>query len=511
MRRLCLIVILAAFLVIGLCGCPEKVDEDDVDTDDVVPPQSVRLFAAEASTLRVKLTWETPDEDDSPDNEDLQGILIVRAEGQKPNAFPQREDEYQVGNLLGNGTVVARLEPEDEEFSDESIEVGKTYFYEALTFDEVPNYSASAQLNSTPGSLVQARLSHTQTNLADGRVLLCGGIGHPGPLDTAELFDPETLTSRPLLDEMSTERFGHTATLLADGRVLLVGGYRGAFEETLRTAEIFDPNSESFGKVEGEMQVGRAVHTATLLPDGRVLIVGGTDGVENHTTMSLFDPATLEFTLLDSELLRPRSAHRAVLSGDELLIIGGFDGFEALRYAAMVRLDDFQVTDLDGDPDRETQMVEDRLSHTVTGLLDGSWLIVGGTSGTLTGGEATDACELLDFAAQTPFAATGMLDQARSGHASVLLADGTVLVAGGTGEGVNILDSAEIYDPQTGLFSPTGNMRLSRTVHGASLLPNGMVLITGGNRSVDVFEPEPASTAEIYDPETGAFFVVGSQ
>lgn len=502
--------ILLLLLVFSLTGCPEQIEEDDTEVPDHVPPQSVFSFSAEAETDRVELEWDTPDEDDAEVNKDLYGMILVRAEGCRPEAFPVREDEYQVGDALGYGTVIANLDPQVEVFIDETVERGKTYFYEAITYDEVPNYSEAAELNATPGSLVQGRLSHAQTELEDGRVLLSGGIGYSGPLDTAEIFNPTTGRFTLLTATMSLARFAHTATLLDDGRVLIVGGYREGFAKTLAGAEIFDPADDSFTRLDSEMNVGRALHTATLLPDGRVLIAGGSDSVEAIDSLALFDPATLTFTELDNVLPHRRYGHVAVLGEDAVYLIGGFDGFAMLSYVVAVSPDDFSVTDVSGRMGHESEMLETRLYPTVSELTTGGWLIAGGQTGSLSTNEFLTACEVFDPAGETLFAATGDLAQPRSGHRATVLDDGAVLITGGIGDNRTILADAELYQPETGAFIAAGSMRLSRTVHGQTRLLDGRVLITGGNRSTNVFKPEPASTAEIYDPDTGGFSVVGA-
>jgi hypothetical protein len=514
-------------LMLTVAGCPEKIPNEETTEPDVTAPPAAQLFAAEASATQVNLTWDVIDKADLTDEnspfyegdsstkfvdwDDLAGVMLVRWDGLEPDYYPLRGDRYAVGDKFGSGVVVAVLPKNAEQFTDEGITAGETYFYEAFVFDKTPNYAQPAQLNTTPGSLVQGRLAHTQTNLSDGRVLLCGGLGSSGPLDTAEIFDPETNSFRLLSSHLITKRFSHTATLLADGRVLIVGGYKGAFEQTLATAEIFDPADESFTRVKSELAIGVATQTATLLPDGRVFIAGGSDGVDAVNQLAVFDPATFTFTTLPGQLPHPRYGHQTVVNGDMIYVLGGFDGARTLKFVAAIHLPSFAVTDLRGNAGESEDMLVGRVDHTASEIADGLWLIAGGTQGSLSAAQPVSSCEIFDPTTAPFFAATGSLDQARSGHTAVVLNDGTVLVAGGVGENLAILDSAEIFDPTSGVFLPTGDMRLPRTVHGASLLPDGRVLITGGNQSADLFLPDPASTAEIYDPLTGRFTVVGGQ
>jgi hypothetical protein len=497
-------------LLLGVTGCPENQVDADVEEPDITAPLAPFDFTAEASTLGIKLTWRAPTEDDGEGNDDLQGILLVRATTDYPEAFPERGVDYAVGAALGGGEIVAILSPETEEFADNAVELGRTYFYEAVAFDEVPNYSESSRLASTPGSLVWARLSHAQTDLADGSVLLTGGIGAAAPLDRAEIFEPATSGFRPVVAEMTVARFGHTATLLASGRVLLAGGYEAGFAATLASAELFDPETESFERVDAEMDLGRALHTATLLPDGRVLLAGGTDGINALDTLEIFDPASGQFTLLERALPNPRYGHQALLVEDQVIFFGGFDGFTTLPSAVAFRLSDERVVNLNGAPDEETPMQAGRFNATLTALPDDTWLIAGGFSGALESGVETASAEIFSPAGGPFFATTGSLADARSGHRAVALPGGTVLVCGGIAPGQVILDSAELYDPVEAAFATISPMNSPRTVPEMTRLADGRALITGGNRSLELFAPDPVSTAEIFDPDTMAFTVVGA-
>ncbi|MDP8224813.1 MAG: kelch repeat-containing protein [Candidatus Lernaella stagnicola] len=511
MRRNFVVILILMLMMLAAAGCPENVVETDEDRPDIEPPQPVYGLKAQATSETVALSWVSPEELDDGINKDLEDVMIVRGENGFPNAVPVREDKYTIGDVIGGGIVIALIDPRFEEFVDINIEAGTTYYYEAFTFDEVPNYSQATQVAATPGSQVWGRISHTQTALADGRVLLAGGLGYGGPLDRAEIFDPDTETFTAVYEEMKFERFGHTATLLADGEVLLVGGYEAGFAQTLSKAELFDPDTQTFRRVASETDIGRALHTATQLPDGTVLITGGTDGVNALATLELYDPETETFQLLPHELWRERYGHNAAVVDQYVIVFGGFDGFTTVPYATSVRLGDFRVASLTNINYEETPMKAGRLNATANELPDGRWLIAGGFSGALESGVEVASAELFDFAGDPFFATTASLTQARSGHCSTDLGDGTVLIIGGIGPDDTILAGVEIYDPNDDLFVEVEPLITPRTVAKASVLPDGRVLVTGGNQSINLFQPEPAPTAEIFDPLTSGFTVVGAE
>ena len=141
---------------------------------------------------------------------------------------------------------------------------------------------SSGALTST-GNMTAARSSHTATLLSNGKVLIAGGsaILPERPIwASAELYDPSLGTFSPA-GNMTVSRSGHTATLLPDGKVLIAGGRvafgAGAWGETAQsTAELYDPSSGKFTPT-GSMRTPRESHTATLLNNGKVLIAGGVD------------------------------------------------------------------------------------------------------------------------------------------------------------------------------------------------------------------------------------------
>ncbi|HZE69209.1 MAG TPA: RHS repeat-associated core domain-containing protein [Pyrinomonadaceae bacterium] len=129
--------------------------------------------------------------------------------------------------------------------------------------------------------LHQARAWHSATILPDGRVLVLGGIGADGRvLDSAEIFDPETDSFVLLPAKELTPRAHHTATLLTDGHVLIAGGL-SANGRLLGKAELWEPDTQTTTVLAGKLNIARQNHLATLLSDGSVLIEGGIDADAN--------------------------------------------------------------------------------------------------------------------------------------------------------------------------------------------------------------------------------------
>ena len=122
------------------------------------------------------------------------------------------------------------------------------------------------------GDLNIARAGHTATLLTDGRVLVVGGYGNGGSLDSAELYDPSTGTWS-VTGHLNHGRTDFSATLLPNGQVLVAGGSAGDNWNNSDTAELYDPVQAP--EVTGKMHHARAFHSATLLRTGTVLLAGG--------------------------------------------------------------------------------------------------------------------------------------------------------------------------------------------------------------------------------------------
>jgi hypothetical protein len=188
----------------------------------------------------------------------------------------------------------------------------------------VERYEARHGRFRPAASLQTARFGHTAT-LLDGRILVTGGrAAKDVSLTTTEIYDIDSGTWSPG-PEMREDRFRHTATRLPDGRILIAGGYSSTQKKTLATAEIYDPAANTFTLLPSTMSDGRMDHTATLLPNGRVLITGGWNSLKNRTVASvdLFDPATNSFT---PAAPLPASRHEqaaALLPNGDVLLTGG--------------------------------------------------------------------------------------------------------------------------------------------------------------------------------------------
>lgn len=281
----------------------------------------------------------------------------------------------------------------------------------------------ASALQPTIGRLQQGRRNHTATLLASGSVLVAGGFVQGTTVtDGAETFAPGTQTFTSLVPRMRHPRAGHTATRLADGRVLLAGGYYEINPGTLNvtpTAEVYDPVGNTFTSV-GPMGTPRADHAALRLPDGRVLVTGGSElqgaFLADHASAEVFDPATGQFTAWP------------------------------------------------------VPMSHTRATHAMLDLLDGRWLLVGGSDADLRPETFSTATGLF-----TPFAAANP-DRARYGVAATTFASGSATVVGGEALG-EVLYFDRTFTQLLNTGSGTSKPRSYAT---ATAIGPGRVLVAGG-------------------------------
>ncbi|MCA1656759.1 MAG: hypothetical protein LC713_03455, partial [Actinobacteria bacterium] len=302
--------------------------------------------------------------------------------------------------------------------------------------------------------LTEGRRGAKAVVLADGRVLVAGGLAGSRVLSSTEIYNPATGQWTPT-GSMGVPRLGHSLAVLADGRVLATGGISedpGAEGVSAvapqASSEIFDPASGSWGA--GPAMISeRFGHTATALPDGRVLVVGGlgrgTGSPAVLATTELFDPAAAVFV-------------------------------------------------------RAGNLNQARTDHAAVSGPDGSVMVVGGAGGP-DGDYALASAERLDPRRGT-WAKVASLAEARGGASLTLLADDRVLVEGGDAMSPGTrrsLASAEIFDPKDQRWLPAGAMTCPRSEQVAVRLDDRTVLVVGGDTLLPGSPPLAQSCANRFE------------
>jgi hypothetical protein len=321
--------------------------------------------------------------------------------------------------------------------------------------------AASGSIVAT-GQMDAARFDHAAALLPTGRVLIVGGLKRNGVMQpTAELFDPVTghfnVTNKP----RSQHGWGVTATLLQSGKVLVAGGSMGCDSPCYTaSAELYDPVTGAFTTT-GGMTVPRAEARAVLLRNGEVLLVGGTAVSESNPvlTAELYRPSTGTFTSIGTTHLS--DATQIVLLNDGRALVIGSSG-----------------TDLyDPSTRRFTSVGAMTVPRSKFGsaiLPDGRVLVVGGQAGGPWGTRVTST-QIYD-PGTVKFAPGPELNMTRFklSKAVVRLKDGRILIAGGA-------EQPEVYDPDSGRFTPVGGEKLDGFCFStATLLSDGRVLLAGG-------------------------------
>jgi hypothetical protein len=359
------------------------------------------------------------------------------------------------------------------------------------------------------------RSTHTMTLLPGERVLTLGGgvggITTSYGQDTAEMYALSDESLAVLGSTMQQPRTGHSATLLNDGRVLIVGGADDVLGEPTATAEVYNPATGLFSAVGGLVGGPRALHRAFKLDDGRVLIAGGTDNYIDPTsillgaykTTEIFNPATNTFTA-GPNMTKPRLGQTlSRLPNGDLLCAGGYTvlfGFLPL-ISSDAETYDWQAG-LPGSFGNVVPMFSQRMGHGAALLADGQVLLAGGANGSDPLNPQPElSWELFDPSLGT-FTVSGPLLDGRILPAVLRLNDGRVLIAGGAvGSLLTPVSVAtcELFDPVSQTTSFTGSLAQARAGHEGVLLPDGTVLVGGGGTSDGVFT-DGVTSLEIWQP-----------
>ncbi|HUP69600.1 MAG TPA: kelch repeat-containing protein [Acidimicrobiales bacterium] len=320
----------------------------------------------------------------------------------------------------------------------------------AVHFGEVPTRYFRVE---SPEKLTVSAPAHV-VGVVDVAISTADG---PSPVTDLDRFTYGTWSG---ITKMSGARANHSATVLEDGRVMIIGGdseARGTAGSSRGDVEMYDPSTARWASGRS-LHVGRAAHTATALEDGSVLVAGG------------------------------RTSPKGTLA------VSGSEVYNAV-------LDEWIPDCANSPPTPECtgELRTARFDHTATLVSGGRVLVIGGTASS---GNTLATVEAYDPASGTWSELPSGLHVARTAHTATRLLDGRVLVVGGNAAGGAALDSSELYDPVAGTWSePPSRLHVARTAHTATRLLDGRVLVVGGKATSGA----ALDSSEIYDPVAGTW------
>lgn len=327
----------------------------------------------------------------------------------------------------------------------------------------------------------------------------------PSP-DSREVTTIPTIEAPPITEEsdllgsMLQSRVNHSATLLPDGRVLVVGGMDDGFHP-LRTVEVFKPETNRWSAA-SEMREARTEHSAALLKDGRVIVTGGmNENLELIGTTEIFDPDTGKWTEHASMRTVRRGHFTLTLNDGRVAVVGGvgqtLGGLGILaNISAVGALLSTEIYDPQTDTwSRASDMREGHSGGLAVLLKDGRVLIAGGYNQA----EGLASSEVFDPTIGEWMQTASMARKTFANTATVL-PDGTVLFTGGFGMSRakgGITPGSEVFDPKTNEWRKASDTVHGRMKHTITLLPDGRVFAIGGSTAGG-----PVNTAEYMDPMT---------
>jgi hypothetical protein len=412
-----------------------------------------------------------------------QGPVIVQFAADRDVAQVGDRARLAVGYRGGSGRVEPGVGPVDDGASVDTLPLDRDTTFR-LVVQDASGRSVSRAL-SIPVRFRDRHLAldtpfvvseHAAVTAGDGAVLVLGGSRGLSTLsDSIDRFDPVT-RQFTRIGSLRTGRSGHTATRLPDGRVLVLGG-----ASSLSIGNVADLVDERTGAVShgGDLVQPRAWHAATLLADGRVLVTGGL----GRDTAEIWDPATNTWRLLPARLAHVRQHHGATLLADgRVLITGGqHGGGAAYRFAELFdpRTERFEPV---------AATADERRLHAAHRLADGRVLIAGGDVATAGGGFETTASVLRFDPASGRLEAVAPLSHARSLVRSVLLPDDRLLLFGGDVRIAQPTATGEAYDAVRG-GAGLAPMEAARAWHTVNRLADGRLLIVGGTAADGSYVP----------------------
>ena len=427
---------------------------------------------------------------------ELQPALVPATNGHAPTVTGRTTPTFSATKFVVAGVIVALF---------------GGFLLIAQPFDQqgsVPGAATGdAGTFSPTGSMAQPRAGHSATLLSDGRVLIVGGEDDGGDdgLDhyaSAEVWDPDTDTFSPT-GSLADGRAYHSATLLPDGRVLVVGGEDAGYgefaEDYVTSAEVWDPSTGGFSSAGSPELI--AIASTTLLNDGRVLVVGRVDTGDGRiarlmpVSAKVWDPATDTFSAAGLDAGDDYNAATALADG-RVLLTNDEDptefGFTGFSGSAVVWDPVTDTVSPAGSPGLVELAVSARSAGSAQSaeLADGRVLVIGWLPDCESDGSA-------------------MGTKVDCGRTSTSGGASSLAAAAATDCRPVCISWAEIWDPDTTTFGPAGLLPgASRERFTVTALADGGALIAGGcsdyHGCYDIFD-----SAEVWDPDTETFGPTG--
>lgn len=349
------------------------------------------------------------------------------------------------------------------------------------------------------GSMTTPRSQHASILLSNGKVLVVGGRDGTNTLNTCEIFDPNTgLFSAT--GSMSSPRRDFSIVAINNGNILAIAGRIDNNYTQTQTCEIYNATTGTWSAT-GALSTVRFDYTATVLPNGKVLVIGGRSSTTPNTSnwvdlnsAEIFDPGTGLWTTT-SPMSLGRAYHTAtLLANGNVLVVGG-----ASRYP--IAIDPFNSSEIYNPTTNIWSKAADVLSttrfssvHTATVITGGNIIIIGGI-GTSSSSGFPLTIESYDSVADS-WSNAGSLPNGRYVHTSSLLSDGRILLAGGyeiTGTLSSLATTCSVYSPDTKIVAPAAAMNAARVNHTTTILPSGNVFTCGGDGTSTIL-----SSSEIF-------------
>jgi N-acetylneuraminic acid mutarotase/uncharacterized membrane protein len=339
-------------------------------------------------------------------------------------------------------------------------------------------YDSSTGSWTATGAMQTGRLEHTVTLLSDGNVLAAGGtisgsgFGFNTTTSSCEKYNRATGTWSAT-GAMTVNRSRHRAVILADGRVMVMGGVQanGSPPVPLASCEIYDRAAGTWSAA-ATMPGGGLWHTATTLKDGKVLVTGGCPQYTfaAFNTCLLYDPPTNSWASTAS-MGTARYKHSATLLSDGRVLVAG--GTNEPGFSGLPTTDSAEIYDpVAGTWSAVSGMAASRMDHSAILLNNGKVLVAGG----LTGGFAKNAVsssEIFDPATGLWSGGPSMA-AVRSSFVASMLPNGKILVAGGSQSDLStsgtIVSGAELLDPGLGFDSAWRPQVTAASINGGRVL-----------------------------------------